>query len=47
MMYDQWTQLDGPADNPDFGKPVTQVLSGAPPQFQIPRQVRFGVRFNF
>jgi outer membrane receptor protein involved in Fe transport len=47
MMYDQWTQLTGPAPNPDFGKPVTQVLGGAPPQFQTPRQVRFGVRFNF
>jgi outer membrane receptor protein involved in Fe transport len=47
LMYDQWTQLDGPVTNPDFGKPVTQVLSGAPPQFQTPRQVRFGVRFNF
>jgi hypothetical protein len=46
-MYDQWTQLTGPAPNPDFGKPVTQVLGGAPPQFQTPRQVRFGVRFNF
>jgi len=47
LMYDQWTQLTGPAPNPDFGKPVTQVLGGAPPQFQTPRQVRFGVRFNF
>jgi hypothetical protein len=47
LMYDQWIQLDGPAPNPDFGKPVTQVLGGAPPQFQTPRQVRFGVRFNF
>jgi len=47
LMYDQWTQLTGPADNPDFGKPVTQVLGGAPPQFQTPRQVRFGARFFF
>jgi outer membrane receptor protein involved in Fe transport len=47
LMYDQWTQLTGPADNPDFGKPVTQVLGGAPPQFQTPRQIRFGIRFNF
>ena len=47
LMYDQWTQLTGPANNPDFGKPVTQVLGGAPPQFQTPRQVRFGVRFFF
>jgi len=47
LMYDQWTQLTGPADNPDFGKPVTQVLGGAPPQFQTPRQVRLGARFFF
>jgi len=47
LMYDQWTQLTGPAPNPDFGKPVTQVIGGAPPQFQTPRQVRFGLRFYF
>jgi len=47
QMYDQWTQLTGPAPNPDFGAPVTQVLFGAPPQFQIPRQIRFGARFSF
>ena len=47
LMYDQWTQLTGPADNPDFGKPITQVLGGAPPQFQTPRQVRLGARFFF
>ena len=47
LMYDQWTQLTGPADNLDFGKPVTQVLGGAPPQFQTPRQVRLGARFFF
>ena len=47
LMYDQWTQLDGPADNPDFGKPITQVLSGAPPQFQTPRQVRFRRQVQF
>ena len=47
LMYDQWTQLTGPADNPDMGKPITQVLGGAPPQFQTPRQIRFGLRFYF
>ena len=47
LMYDQWTQLTGPAPNPDFGAPVTQVLGGAPPQFQTPRQVRLGARFSF
>jgi hypothetical protein len=47
LMYDQWTQLTGPADNPDFGAPITQVLAGAPPQFQAPREVRLGARFGF
>jgi hypothetical protein len=47
LAYDQWTQLTGPAPNPDFGAPVTQVLDGAPPQFQAPRQIRLGVRFGF
>jgi hypothetical protein len=47
LMYDQWTQLTGPAPNPDVGAPITQVLSGAPPQFQTPRQVRFGLRVSF
>ncbi len=47
LMYDQWTELTGPVPNPDFGAPITQVLSGAPPQFQMPRQIRFGARFSF
>jgi outer membrane receptor protein involved in Fe transport len=47
LMYDQWTQLTGPAPNPDFGAPITQVLAGAPPQFQTPRQIRLGARFSF
>jgi outer membrane receptor protein involved in Fe transport len=47
LMYDQWTQLTGPVSNPDFGAPITQVLAGAPPQFQTPRQVRVGARFTF
>jgi outer membrane receptor protein involved in Fe transport len=47
LMYDQWTQLTGPVPNPDFGAPITQVLAGAPPQFQTPRQVRVGARFTF
>ena len=46
-MYDQWTELTGPVPNPDFGAPITQVLAGAPPQFQIPRQVRLGARVAF
>jgi len=47
LMYDQWTQLSGPAPNPDFGAPVSKVLLGAPPQFQAPRQIRVGARFGF
>jgi len=47
VMYDQWTQLTGPAPNPDFGAPITHVLLGFPPQFQTPRQVRLGARILF
>lgn len=47
LMYDQWTELTFGAPNPDFGKPITQVLAGAPPQFQAPRQLRIGARFSF
>lgn len=46
-MYDQWTELDGPVPNPDFGAPITQVLGGSPPQFQPPRQFRLGARWSF
>ena len=53
LMYDQWTQLDGPAVNPDFGKPVTQVSQRAAAipdaaeclvwrQVQFPDDVRAG-----
>ena len=31
--------------NPDFGKPISQNVAG--PQFQTPRQIRFGARFEF
>jgi hypothetical protein len=47
LAYDQWTELTFGVPNPDFGKPVTQVLSGAPPQFQTPLEVRIGARFSF
>jgi hypothetical protein len=43
--YDTWTQLTGPVPNPDYGKPISQILSG--PQIQTPRQVRVGARFSF
>jgi outer membrane receptor protein involved in Fe transport len=45
--YDQNTQLTYPNVNPDFGKPVNSILSGTPPQFQAPRNIRLGVRFEF
>ena len=45
--YDQNTQLTYPNVNPDFGKPVNSLLSGTPPQFQAPRNIRLGVRFEF
>jgi outer membrane receptor protein involved in Fe transport len=47
LTYDQWTELTFGVPNPDFGKPVTQVLLGAPPQFQAPLEVRVGARFSF
>jgi len=47
LMYDQWTQLTGLVPNPDFGAPITHVFAEHPPQFQTPRQVRFGARFAF
>jgi len=47
LMYDQWTQLTGATPNPDIGSPITQVLPGAPPQFQAPREMRLGARLTF
>jgi len=47
LNYDQNTQLaNGPKD-PDFGKPISTILSGNPPQFQVPFSMRVGVRFEF
>jgi hypothetical protein len=47
LWYDTWTQINFETPNPDFGKPISQVFGGAPPQFQAPRQFRFGLRFAF
>jgi carboxypeptidase family protein/TonB-dependent receptor-like protein len=47
LMYDQWTELSFQVPNPDFGKPITQVLQGHPPEFQAPFQMRVGARFSF
>lgn len=43
--FDNWTELQLGVANPDFGKPVSQNVAG--PQFQTPRQIRFGARFEF
>jgi Carboxypeptidase regulatory-like domain/TonB-dependent Receptor Plug Domain len=45
--YSQNTQLDNNVTNPDFGKPVNTNLSGNPPQYQSPFNMRVGVRFEF
>jgi carboxypeptidase family protein/TonB-dependent receptor-like protein len=45
--YSQNTQLDNNVVNPDYGKPVNTNLSGNPPQFQAPFNMRVGVRFEF
>ncbi len=43
--YDNWVELERGVANPDFGKPVSEVVAG--PQFQTPRQFRVGARFEF
>jgi len=46
--YDNYTDLVfGAPPNPDFGTPTSNLFSGAPPQFQTPRQIRIGARFEF
>ena len=40
-----WTELDFGTPDPDFGKPISHNVAG--PQFQVPRQIRFGARFSF
>jgi hypothetical protein len=41
--YDPDTQTSFPVLNPDFGQPSRANLA----QLQTPRQVRFGVRYEF
>jgi outer membrane receptor for ferrienterochelin and colicin len=43
--YDNFDELAIGVANPDFGKPVSEIVAG--PQFQVPRQIRFGARFEF
>jgi hypothetical protein len=44
--YNAWTEFPiFQVTDPDFGKPISHIVGG--PQFQTPRQIRFGVRFAF
>ena len=45
--YDNWVERSFAVDNPNFGQPTTSNLGGNPPQYQTPRQFRFGARFEF
>ncbi len=43
--YDNFVEQSFGVSNPNFGLPVSELVSG--PQFQAPRQIRFGARFEF
>jgi hypothetical protein len=43
--YDAWTELAPGVENPDFGKPISQLTGG--PQFQQPFALRLGARFEW
>ncbi len=45
--YDQNTQLANSVTNPDFGKPISTIFGGNPPQYQSPFNMRVGIRFEF
>src|SRR3954447_11531314 len=46
--YDNWTAVTfGAPRNANFGLPTSSLFAGNPPQFQTPRQVRFGIRYEF
>ncbi|PYR67558.1 MAG: hypothetical protein DMF88_12380, partial [Acidobacteria bacterium] len=47
LNYNQNTQLSNGPTDPDFGKPISTILGGNPPQFQVPISVRVGVRYEF
>jgi outer membrane receptor protein involved in Fe transport len=47
LNYDTFVESTFGAPNPNFGLPVTSNLPGNPPQYQTPRQFRFGARFEF
>jgi outer membrane receptor protein involved in Fe transport len=43
--YNNWTDLSFGSSNPDFGKPISQLVAG--PQFQAPFALRLGARFEW
>jgi hypothetical protein len=45
--YSQNTQQDNNVTDPDFGKPISTIFAGNPPQFQAPLNMRVGIRFEF
>ena len=45
--YSQNTQQDNNVTDPDFGKPISTIFAGNPPQFQATLNMRVGVRFEF
>jgi outer membrane receptor protein involved in Fe transport len=46
--YDNYTELTyGAGTNPNAGWPTTSSVVGNWPQYQTPRQLRFGLRFQF
>jgi hypothetical protein len=46
--YDNFTSIGlGAGPNPNFGLQTSSLFAGNPPQFQTPRQIRFGVRYEF
>jgi Carboxypeptidase regulatory-like domain/TonB-dependent Receptor Plug Domain len=47
LSYDQNTQLSAGTPDLDFGKPISTILGGNPPQFQAPFNMRIGVRLEF
>jgi hypothetical protein len=47
LNYNQNTQLNNGPTDPDFGKPISTIFAGNPPQFQVPLSLRVGVRYEF
>jgi hypothetical protein len=43
--YDNWTDLAFEDSNPDFGKPISNLIGG--PQFQPPFALRLGARYEW